>query len=74
MPLPNIVIAEVKRAGDSADSDFVALMRRIGVRQQGFSKYCVGISLLYPEVKQNRFRALHRLIARISQGGVYAAA
>jgi hypothetical protein len=72
--LPNVVIAEVKRDGESIDSDFITLMRQMGVRKQGFSKYCVGISLLYPEVKQNRFRALHRLIARISQGGMYAAA
>ena len=72
--LPDVVIAEVKRDGSSADSDFIKLMRRLGVRKTGFSKYCVGVSLLYPEVKQNRFRAQHRLIARISEGGLYAAA
>lgn len=71
---PNIVIAEVKRDGDAPDSDFITLMRQMGVRKQGFSKYCVGISLLYPEVKHNRFRAQHRLLARISQGDLYAVA
>jgi hypothetical protein len=74
LALPNVVIAEVKRDGDAAESDFITLMRQLGVRKQGFSKYCVGVSLLYPAVKQNRFRALHRLIARISQGGLYAIA
>jgi hypothetical protein len=72
--LPNIVIAEVKRDGSAEGSDFITLMRRMGIRKTGFSKYCVGITLLYPEVKQNRFRKLHRLIARVSQGGSYAAA
>lgn len=72
--LPEIVIAEVKRDGSSAPSDFIALMRRLRVRKTGFSKYCVGVSLLYPGVKQNRFRKEHRLMARISEGGLYAAA
>lgn len=74
LALPNLVIAEVKREGGSAESDFISLMRQLGVRKQGFSKYCVGVSLLYPEVKHNRFRSQQRLIARINQGGLYAAA
>lgn len=74
LALPEIVIAEVKRDGSSAESDFIALMRRLGVRKTGFSKYCVGVSLLYPDVKQNRFRGQHRLIARIREGGLYAPA
>jgi hypothetical protein len=44
-------------------------MRQMGIRKTGFSKYCVGVSLLYPEIKHNRFRAAHRLIARLSNGG-----
>lgn len=72
--LPNIVIAEVKRSGTSAESDFITLMRQLGVRKTGFSKYCMGISLLNSHVKQNRFLALQRLVTRIGQGGLYAAA
>lgn len=74
LALPDIVIAEVKRDGSSTDSDFVTLMRGLGVRKTGFSKYCIGVSFLYPEVKQNRFRTQRRLIDRISQEGLYAAA
>jgi hypothetical protein len=70
--LPAIAIAEVKRQGGSP-SDFMALMRENGVRKTGFSKYCVGVSLLYPQAKHNRFRPIHRLIARLSQGGQYGA-
>lgn len=72
--LPNIVIAEVKRSGTSGESDFITLMRQLGVRKTSFSKYCMGISLLNPQVKQNRFLALQRMVARIGQGGLYATA
>lgn len=72
--LSTIAVAEVKRDGSSHSSDFIALMRKLGIRRTGFSKYCVGVSLLYPGIKYNRFRAAHRLIARLSHGGHYAAA
>lgn len=67
--LASVVIAEVKRPAHGHSSDFAALMRRYHVRKTGFSKYCLGVSLLYPQVKHNRFKALQRLAARISHGG-----
>jgi hypothetical protein len=45
----------------------------MGIRKTSFSKYCVGVSLLHPGIKYNRFRSAHRLIARLSQGGLNAA-
>lgn len=72
LALPMIAVAEVKRDGSSHESDFIALMRQLGIRKSGFSKYCVGISLLYPGVKHNRFRSLHRLIARLGERELYA--
>lgn len=65
--LPGIVVAEVKYSGARRGSEFMELMHRLHVREAGFSKYCVGISLLYPEVKHNRFKAKQRLIARLLQ-------
>ncbi len=38
------------------------------VRSTGFSKYCMGVSLLYPDVKHNNFKAKQRLVARLTQG------
>jgi hypothetical protein len=67
--LPGLVIAEVKQEAHGARSEFVTLMRRHGVRKTGFSKYCYGVSLLYPQVKHNRFNALQRLVARTVQRG-----
>lgn len=70
--LPGIVIAEVKQAAHAGKSDFVSLMRQRGVRKTGFSKYCLGVSLLHPEVKHHHFKALQRLVARIQcAGGTY---
>jgi hypothetical protein len=54
--LTGIAIAEVKQDGFSMDSAFVQQMRALGVRSTGFSKYCIGVSMLYPEVKHNRFK------------------
>jgi hypothetical protein len=54
--LDGLVIAEVKQDGFSIDSAFVREMRALGVRPTGFSKYCIGVSMLYPEVKHNRFK------------------
>lgn len=70
--LPGLVIAEVKQEAHGGRSDFVALMRGRGVRKTSFSKYCLGVSLLYPQVKHHHFKALQRLVAKImSTGGNY---
>ena len=66
--LHGIVIAEVKQEGLSRDSDWMLAMRKMGVRPTGFSKYCVGVSLLYPEVKSNHFKPKLLLIERLLQG------
>ncbi|MEZ4834132.1 MAG: polyphosphate polymerase domain-containing protein [Caldilineaceae bacterium] len=66
--LPGVLIAEVKQERLSRDSRFVQLMRQHRVRSTGFSKYCVGVSLIYPELKHNRFKTKHRLISSLMQG------
>jgi hypothetical protein len=69
VPLPGIAIAEVKQDGFSMDSEFVRQMRALGVRATSLSKYCIGVSMLYPEVKHNRFKPQFRQIAALSHGG-----
>jgi len=65
--LSGIAIAEVKQDGFSNRSAFVQQMHALGVRPTGFSKYCIGVSLLYPEVKHNRFKPLLNQIDRLLQ-------
>jgi hypothetical protein len=66
--LPGVVIAEVKQARHAHTSDFMRLMRAHHLRSVGFSKYCIGVSLLYPDVKHNNFKAQHRSLARLMKG------
>lgn len=66
--LPGIAVAEVKYAGTWRASEFVRVMRHHHVRDTSFSKYCMGVSLLYPDVKHNRFKAQQRLVARLTAG------
>lgn len=69
--LPGIAIAEVKYTGARHASEFVRLMREHHVRDTSFSKYCMGVSLLYPDVKHNKFKVKQRLVARLTQGDSY---
>jgi hypothetical protein len=56
--MPTFVIAELKQAKRDRKSPFFQLMRELGIRPQGFSKYCMGVSLTnQPQIKSNRFKA-----------------
>ncbi|MBL8093319.1 MAG: polyphosphate polymerase domain-containing protein [Anaerolineales bacterium] len=67
--LPGVVTAEVKQAGRVRPTAFVQLMHRLGIRAGGFSKYCVGVSLLYPQIKHNNFLAQLRTVTALADGG-----
>ena len=54
--LSGIAIAEVKQERLSRESPFFQQVRQLHIRPTGFSKYCVGAALLYPFLKQNRFK------------------
>lgn len=62
--LDGLAIAEVKRDDPHARSEFMNLMRRAGIRPLGLSKYCLGITLLHPDVKHNRFKPRIRAILK----------
>jgi hypothetical protein len=66
--LPGIVVAEVKYQGTRHASEFARVMRAHHVRETSFSKYCMGVSLLYPDVKHNKFKAKQRMVARLTRG------
>ncbi len=66
--LPGVVVAEVKYTGSGPASPFVATIRQHQIRATSFSKYCIGVSLLYPTVKSNRFKAKRLLIERMMRG------
>jgi hypothetical protein len=63
--LAGVAIAELKQVRFSVDSAFVCQMRALGVRPTSFSKYCIGVSTLYPRIKHNRFEPQLRQIAKL---------
>ena len=52
---PELVIAELKQERAQA-SPFRGLMKKYGIRKGSISKYCFGVTCLYPTVKQNNFK------------------
>lgn len=63
--IPEIIIAEIKQEAFSGKSDFAKIMQEQSIRQEGFSKYCIGVSLIYPNVKKNNFKEKIRLINKL---------
>jgi len=54
--LDHIAIAEVKREKSTGTSPFFKLLKDNHIYQRGFSKYCIGVALLNPHLKQNSFK------------------
>ena len=68
--LSDIVIAEIKRSSDHTCSPALACLNSMRLRPKGFSKYCIGISLLYGDlVKHNNFRIVLRFLSKLTNGG-----
>jgi hypothetical protein len=66
--LPGIAIAEVKQDGITHNSDFIRQMRAMNIHSTGFSKYCIGVSMLYQQVKHNNFKPELRLVNKLMRG------
>ena len=54
--VPELVIIEVKRDENSGSSDVLRQLKHQLVRPESMSKYCLGVALLYPELKSNNFK------------------
>lgn len=61
--LDNIAIIELKR--DSLQpSPIIPHLLRLRIFSMGFSKYCMGMALTNPDLKQNRFKERLRLVSK----------
>jgi hypothetical protein len=56
--LDNLVIIEVKQSKASDPAKIIKVLQELKVRSHGFSKYCVGRSLLEEKLKKNNFKPL----------------
>ncbi len=54
---PRLCIAEIKTERSSTRSKAEYILKQNKIFPTGFSKYCFGICLLYPHLKQNRFKS-----------------
>ena len=54
--IPELVIIEVKRDENSGVSEVLRQLKHQLVRPESMSKYCLGVALLYPELKSNNFK------------------
>ncbi len=62
--LGNLVIIEVKQDKDSISTLIARTLRAHKITRQGFSKYCIGRSLLEEKIKKNNFKPLLMKIAK----------
>lgn len=69
--LDGLAIAEVKMNLGHMGSPFLAQMRALRVRPQGFSKYCIGVSMLYDQVKKNTLKPKLLWLDRMVAGAAY---
>ncbi len=64
--LSGIVIAEIKREHTTGSAKFCNFLKILGIRPVNVSKYAIGMALLNPDVKHNRFKEKIIQINRIS--------
>lgn len=65
---PEVVIGEVKRDRGAGRGGAEEAFKALGIRAGSFSKYCIGISLLYSDLKHNRFKPDLLRLSRIAGG------
>ncbi|HNT54272.1 MAG TPA: polyphosphate polymerase domain-containing protein [Anaerolineaceae bacterium] len=71
--LDGLAVAEVKLNLGHTGSLFLAQMRALHVQPRGFSKYCIGVSMLYDQVKKNALKPKLLWLDRMTTGEMAAA-
>jgi hypothetical protein len=66
---PALVIGEIKHEKSTKNSPAQLAIRSMGIQERAFSKYCIGVSLLYDRLKHNRFKPNLRFLSGLSLGG-----
>lgn len=66
LELPGIAIAEIKYEGFLYGSSMHVALRKSQIKPRRFSKYAIGMALLHPNLKQNRFKQRVRKVHRIN--------
>jgi hypothetical protein len=64
--VPGVAIAEIKYGDHLAGSVFHAALHHKGINSCRISKYCIGMAILNPCLKQNRFKEKVRYVRKIN--------
>lgn len=67
LDLPGIGIAEIKYENRLAGSSLHEALRQLRLQPSRFSKYAIGMALLHPGLKQNRFKSKVRKVNQLNQ-------
>jgi len=54
--LNDVVIVEIKQSGVNRHSPIISYFKENLIRADGISKYCLGVAMLYPQLKANTFK------------------
>lgn len=71
MALPGIAIAEVKRPRAAGSSPFTNAAHALHVEPTPFSKYCMTVALLVPNIRRNLFKEPLRQIDQVAQSATW---
>ena len=66
LDLPGIAVAEIKYENHLVGSALHAAMRKFRIKPSRFSKYAIGMALLHPDLKQNRFKSRVRKVNQLN--------
>ncbi len=69
---PDLVIGEIKYEKGVKNSPALLALHGMSIRKRAFSKYCIGVSLLYSWLKHNRFKENLLFLSKLSGGGTAA--
>lgn len=65
--VPGVAIAEIKYGDLLSGSNFHAALRKNHIIPRRISKYCIGMAMLNPELKQNFFKQKVRQVRKINK-------
>ncbi len=66
--IPEVAVIELKRDGNQP-SQLTEMLRQLRVKPASFSKYCMGLALTDPHLKNNRFKPQLRRLQKLQQRG-----
>jgi hypothetical protein len=62
----NIVVVEVKQEKQNTRTPIYSILKSNRIRTVSFSKYCMGVSNIFTDIKSNKFKELNLKINQLN--------